>query len=566
MEVFKTINEITQFLEMNKTEQSMFVSNILKNDVKICSNIYYIYSIENRLWEILNEDCFITYMHKFYNNISKNILNVVAGLKDKRIDKLLLEIDKSSYVKDIISRMNGDLQCAGFTNKTNQLKDFLPITNGQKISLIDCTISERTKEDCFTFSTNVNITKSTKNADKFFSEVMPIKAHREYLRKVLGYCLTGRTDARCFFIFYGVGSNGKSKVNDIMEKILSKFHVQCSDEVFQKTKTDGKPTPHLTCLLNKRFGFYSEGETADEMSLNLAVIKRISGQDKITARNLYQGLIEFYSDCKLCMGTNYVPPIGAEKAMVDRLRYLFFDSVFADNPKKGEFKKDDEFVNNIMTKYLDEVFTWILQGSKEYYKDSTLIMPGDWKTKTTKLLEQEDSIETFLKRFISITKNEKDYIRKKNIFETYKSFCDTNSQRCQPRSSLFNRLEHLKVETKVLHGYDVFRKIKCSYNKSCEDEDEDEDAVVDEKIDETDIIDPNETVKELNVLKEENAWLKDEIKRLSANRVEDDKDDNETISKPTKIKKNRTKTNKSITIQNKDLEIIDFEEAEINFI
>jgi hypothetical protein len=195
-------------------------------------------------------------------------------------------------------------------------------------------------------------------------------------------------------------------------------------------------------------------------------------------------------------------------------------------------------------------------------------MPGDWKTKTTKLLEQEDSIETFLKRFISITKNEKDYIRKKNIFETYKSFCDTNSQRCQPRSSLFNRLEHLKVETKVLHGYDVFRKIKCSYNKSCEDEDEDEeeDAVVDEKIDETDIIDPNETVKELNVLKEENAWLKDEIKRLSTNRVEVDKDDNETISKPTKIKKSKTKTNKSITIQNKDLEIIDFEEAEINFI
>ena len=53
MEIFKTINEITQFLEMNKTEQSMFVSNILKNDVKICSNIYYIYSIENRLWEMI---------------------------------------------------------------------------------------------------------------------------------------------------------------------------------------------------------------------------------------------------------------------------------------------------------------------------------------------------------------------------------------------------------------------------------------------------------------------------------------------------------------------------------
>jgi hypothetical protein len=53
---------------------------------------------------------------------------------------------------------------------------------------------------------------------------------------------------------------------------------------------------------------------------------------------------------------------------------------------------------------------------------------------------------------------------------------------------------------------------------------------------------------------------------LSANHVETKKDEDVIVSKPTKIKKNRTKTNKSITIQNKDLEIIDFEEAEINFI
>jgi len=221
-----------------------------------------------------------------------------------------------------------------------------------------------------------------------------------------------------------------------------------------------------------------------------------------------------------------------------------------------------------MTIHLNEVFTWILQGSKEYYKDSVLTMPSDWKTKTTKLLEQEDSIETFLKRFISITKNEKDYIRKKNIFETYKSFCDTNSQRCQPRSSLFNRLEHLKVETKVLHGYDVFRKIKCSYNKSCEDEDDedDKDVVVDEKIDEkiaeTDTIDPNGTVDELHDLKYENAKLKYEINQLLASQANVKMDD-KPVSKPTKVKK---VTKKSITVKEKELEIVNFEDAEINFI
>ena len=236
-------------------------------------------------------------------------------------------------------------------------EDYLPIKNGKVINLRNLEIRDRKYDDFFSYESPVDYVKSTPNANKFFEQLQPKKDNRELLRKILGYNLTGDTKARKFFIFYGFGANGKSKIFKILEKILCKQYTQVDKSIFckQKAKSSGGASPEIMDLMGRRLGCYSEGETADEMSLNLAVIKRISGQDKITARNLYQGLIEFYSDCKLCMGTNYVPPIGAEKAMVDRLRYLFFDSVFADNPKKGEFKKDDEFVNNVQEIGLENV-------------------------------------------------------------------------------------------------------------------------------------------------------------------------------------------------------------------
>jgi P4 family phage/plasmid primase-like protien len=469
---FKNINDVTNFVEMTMTEQASIVSNNLKESVKICSKLFYIWDVEKLIWLEKNEDYFITYMFKYFLAKSKVIKTLIGGLKDKRVDKLLDNFDKKAYVKDIVERMNGNLQDDNFYKKLNTKHNYLPIRGGKKINLKDGTITDRTRDDCFTFECAVSKTesKSLKHAEKFFKQLMPNEKHRKFLQKVLGYCITGQTDGRCFFVFYGSGSNGKTKVSEIMKRILGDYYCQCADEVFQKCSDDGKPSPHLACLFGKRFGFYSEGETADQMELNISTIKRISGEDPIKCRKLYHDFMEFKTDVKLCMGTNYVPPLTAEKAIKDRLRYIFFDTCFSDNPKEGEIKKDNEFVENIMTKYLDEVFTWILEGTQEYYDDPKIVMPKDFEKRTNELLNREDSIEKFIKQFVTHSDNSKHYIKRKAIFEKYKSFCDANSQRCQPRSTLFNRLEHLKFPVSTLDGYDVYRNIKCSFDELDEDD------------------------------------------------------------------------------------------------
>ena len=150
------------------------------------------------------------------------------------------------------------------------MHDYLPILKGKKISLITGEISKRTKQDLFSIESPVKFVKDTSHADKFFSQVMPNNEEREYLRKLLGYALSGNMDARCFFIFYGDGSNGKSVIASLMKAILLNLYHQTAKGIFMKgsqEKTEGA-SPDKIALIGVRCAIYSEGQTADDIDIN----------------------------------------------------------------------------------------------------------------------------------------------------------------------------------------------------------------------------------------------------------------------------------------------------------
>ena len=64
--------------------------------------------------------------------------------------------------------------------------------------------------------------------------------------------LTGDMNAKCFFVFFGKGNNGKSVIMRLLEKITKKFYCQASEDVFVKQKHQaGQASPHfLHCWVN----------------------------------------------------------------------------------------------------------------------------------------------------------------------------------------------------------------------------------------------------------------------------------------------------------------------------
>lgn len=471
--IFKSTMELCEFAESETIEQSMILMTPLKDIIKMygTNQRCYIYDGAKRIWEDTKNEEFIFFIQRWFGTTIQNIKVLLNGLKDQRITNILKQLSKSSFINDVLNRTRGMLMDEEFVAQLDSNHNYLPLKNGKKIDLRTLEISERTIKDCFTFECPVEYVQETPNADRFFADLFPEEQTREYARQVLGYMLTGDNKGRCFFVFYGHGSNGKSLLMSLMNKMMGKFYHQCSVEVFNDTGKVGGPTPHLFSLMNKRVGVYSEGETADKMNMNISCIKQISGDDKISARGLYRDPIEFYSNVKLVMLSNFVPPLTAEKAIKDRLRYVFFDQIFDENPKQGEKQSDKEFAEKLQNEYLNEVFSWIAKGCVKYYLNRCITMPPHEQRRTYELLTGEDSIETFITRFLKITESTGDYVKRSELFEHYQSFCNENSQRCQPRSTLFQRLSHKGLEKSTLKGYDIYRKIKCMYGGNAIPED-----------------------------------------------------------------------------------------------
>lgn len=473
---------------MSITDRAKQFATLIRASIKgIDKDFVYYYDSELNIWNKSFMNDFINYTFDFFSATSKNIKKVYLETHDKDetnrnklINNLIGLLDKRTYIEDIAKRTYSYILDSDFITRLDTAPNLFSISNGQKIDLRTLEVTKRTKEDYLSNESTVNyLIGPTKNADKFFSQIMPNFEEREYMRKVLGYCITGETSARSFFIWYGHGSNGKSKIFELLNLILGSLYHQCDKSIFIKSSTSSKgPSPELISLLGKRVAVYSEGETSDKIEMNLSCMKQVSGEDKINARQLYGQPIEFKTNAKLNMLTNFTPSLNEEKAIIDRTRYIYLDSVFNHNPKKGELKIDTVFTENLATIYLSEIFTWIAKGSCEFYKDMKITMPDTFVERTKQVFLNEDSISTFITRKIIKIDDDQKYIRKGALFEEFKTFCDDNSQRCHKRSELFDRLKELKYTTSVKDGYDVYRGIKIRNIKVKKTEinmDEDED-------------------------------------------------------------------------------------------
>jgi P4 family phage/plasmid primase-like protien len=479
---FKDIKQVIEFANMTMYDQAMFIADQLRDDLKIIcplegNTLYYFYNEKSKLWKVLNGKSFFAEMAGYFNMTAKLIrikLKKRNKLDDedddddedespkKKILKLLNKFDTENYILEITKRFVEKLKDNEFVTKLNSIPHLFPLKDGKKINFKTLEVSDRTKEDFFSFETNLDyIPEENEKVEKYFSQLQPNKEYREYLRKVLGYIITGETCAQVFFVFYGDGENGKSLLmTTILREILKEFYLTMNKSIMVNSSSNDptKPSPEKLALMGKRAGVHSEGKTADEIEMNDEMIKAISGCDPIECRGLFKDPVVFVAFLKLCMLTNYIPPLDADKAMKRRIRYVFMDSQFSYSPKEGQFLRDDDFKDDLLKNYLSHLFSWMAKGAFEFYKNRKIDMPEEYNTRTEHLMQLDDSIENFIKKRLTFTNNPKDFIKRSDLFNRYKKFCEENSQRCKQRSTLFSRFVNLKLHA-TLNGYDGFRGV-----------------------------------------------------------------------------------------------------------
>ncbi len=191
--------------------------------------------------------------------------------------------------------------------------------------------------------------------ETFLRQLMPINEMYEYAWDHLASSLIGVAGQQKFHMFIGAGSNGKSMLMGLMEKVLGSYFqtVALSIITGQRAKVGGT-SPELIALKGVRYAVMQEPDKDER--INVGIMKNLtSGIDPIQARGLYQAKpLTFMPQFKLVLCSNEFMKIDTQDhGTWRRIAVVDFLSKFTDNPVHNDpttpyqFKTDENLINRL---------------------------------------------------------------------------------------------------------------------------------------------------------------------------------------------------------------------------
>lgn len=192
---------------------------------------------------------------------------------------------------------------------------------------------------------------------EFLSQVLPDEAVRDYVQRLVGYSLLGDSNERLIVFLYGIGRNGKSVFVETIREVLGDYAVGTPVQTFLKKPNASGPSNDLARLRGARFIAASEFE--EGAKVNTALLKQVTGDEKITARPMYGEYFDFPFEGTIWVSTNHMPFVGAQQAVWDRIKTIPFVTRIADNMVDVRIKE----------KLLAEapgILAWAIEGCQSY--------------------------------------------------------------------------------------------------------------------------------------------------------------------------------------------------------
>lgn len=196
---------------------------------------------------------------------------------------------------------------------------------------------------------------------QFLQKSLPNRQLRHYVQRLLGYGLLGDNSERLLVIFIGGTSTGKTTCGEIVAHVLGEYAGPFSLSLFRGKRDEG-PRADLMRSLPRRMIFASEA--SERWVLHGDEIKRLTGNDKVDARDLYAkagATAERRPAFMPILSTNSYPTVlGADAATWRRLIAIPWDQQI------DPAKQDPHLGHKIRTQETDAVLDWLLHGYNTY--------------------------------------------------------------------------------------------------------------------------------------------------------------------------------------------------------
>ena len=271
----------------------------------------------------------------------KNLLKVESQLQNSGFkDSVMKEAAEKFYDEEFLQHMNQDPCLVGFANGVLELRH--TGADGQPHIFF----RPGRPDDCVSFQMGRGIvgldaidyipynpaTPAPEHAEinEFFSKIYPDPDLREYALTLFASCLEGANREQKFYIMTGIGSNGKSKIIDLMSKTFGEYQETLATTALTRKRADaGSANPEMIVLKCKRFVSMVEPDEGEK--INTSIMKQLSGEDVLKARGLFQDQDQFVVMARIFMSCNDLPPVSSmDNGTWRRLRVVPHVAKFVD--------------------------------------------------------------------------------------------------------------------------------------------------------------------------------------------------------------------------------------------
>lgn len=260
----------------------------------------------------------------------------------------------------------------------------------------------------------------------------------DFLRRAVGYSLTGDTREECLFILYGTGQNGKSRFLGALQDLLGPYAQATHSKTFMQTdRSDGIPND-LARLRGARL--VTAIELGKGRRLNEELIKRVTGRDPVTARFLYGEFFDYLPQFKLFLACNDLSNVrSVDKAMWRRLYQVPFTVTIPDAEK-------DKALGDKLRGELPGILAWAVRGCLEWQKNG-LKPPAAVVEATEEYRTDMDVIGRFIKEVCVVLPAAQ--ARTGALYKEYTNWCNANGEHAESLTLFGKYLES--------NGFDKFR-------------------------------------------------------------------------------------------------------------
>ena len=250
---------------------------------------------------------------------------------------------------------------------------------------------------------------------KFLDEIMGgNQALVAFLRRAVGYSLTGSTREHAFFLLHGSkGRNGKGTFVGTIQALLGDYAGTVDRRIIVDRAKDAHPAD-LASLLGVRFAATSEADETAHLSHD--TVKAIVSEDRIAARRMGQDWFEFVPSHKLWYSVNDAPRIKADdSALLARIKLIPFAQSFLG-------REDRELPGKLLAE-LPGILQWAIEGCLEWQRVG-LAAPPEVVASVEQLRVANDDIGRFLGEECEVDPGAR--VAKKSLYVAYKQWCAEN--------------------------------------------------------------------------------------------------------------------------------------------